>query len=81
MVKGLFYNQVVDAADVVLEVLDARDPLGSRCRDLEETVLSSGTNKRLVLILNKIGEILEIFTEFHFFLTNESNENTFLLIE
>lgn len=48
------FRKVVDAADVVLEVLDARDPLGSRCKQMEETILSSGTGKRLVLVLNKI---------------------------
>lgn len=48
------FKKVVDAADVVLEVLDARDPLGSRCSEMEEAILSSGTNKRLVLLLNKI---------------------------
>ncbi|XP_045165338.2 guanine nucleotide-binding protein-like 3 homolog [Mercenaria mercenaria] len=48
------FRKVVDAADVVLEVLDARDPLGSRCQQMEEAVIGSGTNKRLVLILNKI---------------------------
>ena len=47
--------QVVDAADVVLEVLDARDPLGSRCQELESAVLASAANKKLVLLLNKIG--------------------------
>ena len=47
--------QVVDAADVVLEVLDARDPLGSRCPQVEEAVLAAGSNKKLVLVLNKIG--------------------------
>ena len=48
--------QVIDAADVILEVLDARDPLGSRCTQMEEAILSSGATKKLVLLLNKIGE-------------------------
>ncbi len=48
-------HQVVEAADVVIQVLDARDPLGSRCPQVEEAVLSSSTKKRLVLLLNKIG--------------------------
>ncbi|XP_029948436.1 guanine nucleotide-binding protein-like 3 [Salarias fasciatus] len=47
-------NKVINASDVVMEVLDARDPLGSRCPQLEEAVLQSGGNKKLVLVLNKI---------------------------
>ena len=46
---------MVEAADVVIQVLDARDPLGSRCPQVEEEVLSASTKKRLVLLLNKIG--------------------------
>lgn len=45
--------QVVEGADVVLEVLDARDPLGTRSPQLEQYVLAK--RKRLVLVLNKIG--------------------------
>ncbi|KAK7457986.1 hypothetical protein BaRGS_00039131 [Batillaria attramentaria] len=48
------FKKVVDAADVVLEILDSRDPLGSRCHELETSVLTSDTNKKLVLVLNKI---------------------------
>ncbi|XP_062522598.1 guanine nucleotide-binding protein-like 3 homolog [Corticium candelabrum] len=48
------FKKVVDAADVILEVLDARDPLGCRCPQVEEAVFASGPNKRLVLLLNKI---------------------------
>ena len=49
------FKKVVDAADVIIEVLDARDPLGCRCPQAEEMVISSGTNKKLILLLNKIG--------------------------
>ncbi|XP_053552218.1 guanine nucleotide-binding protein-like 3-like protein [Bombina bombina] len=48
------FKKVVDAADVILEVLDARDPLGCRCPQVEQAVVQSGTDKKLVLVLNKI---------------------------
>ncbi|XP_048738699.2 guanine nucleotide-binding protein-like 3 homolog [Ostrea edulis] len=51
------FKKVVDAADVILELLDARDPLGSRCSQMEDAIISSGTNKKLVLVLNKIDLI------------------------
>ncbi|KAM4612495.1 guanine nucleotide-binding protein-like 3 [Polymixia lowei] len=47
-------NKVIDASDVLLEVLDARDPLGCRCPQLEEAVLQREGNKKLVFVLNKI---------------------------
>lgn len=53
-----FYKElvrVIEASDVVLEVLDARDPLGTRCVDMEKMVMKSGPDKHLVLLLNKIG--------------------------
>ena len=49
------FKDVVDSSDVVLYVLDARDPEGTRSREVERTVMSSdGGNKRLILVLNKI---------------------------
>lgn len=49
------FKQVVDSADVVLYVLDARDPMGTRSREVERQVMSmDGGEKRLILILNKI---------------------------
>ncbi|XP_051269836.1 guanine nucleotide-binding protein-like 3 [Dicentrarchus labrax] len=47
-------NKVIDASDVVIEVLDARDPMGCRCPQLEEAVLQREGNKKLLLVLNKI---------------------------
>mmetsp|Transcript_38828 Transcript_38828/g.49566 ORF Transcript_38828/g.49566 Transcript_38828/m.49566 type:complete len:603 (+) Transcript_38828:102-1910(+) len=46
-------KKVVEHSDVVLQVLDARDPLGSRAQQVEDMVLRSA-NKRLVYVLNKV---------------------------
>jgi nuclear GTP-binding protein len=48
------FKKLVDAADVILEVLDARDPLGCRCVDIEERIMAESADKRIVFVLNKI---------------------------
>ncbi|KAI8816985.1 P-loop containing nucleoside triphosphate hydrolase protein [Fimicolochytrium jonesii] len=48
------FKNVVADADIIFEVLDARDPMGCRIRQIEEMVLAAGAKKRLVLLLNKI---------------------------
>ncbi|KAG0569973.1 hypothetical protein KC19_6G129400 [Ceratodon purpureus] len=48
------FMKVVDASDVIIQVLDARDPLGSRCVDVERMVNKARGLKRIVLLLNKI---------------------------
>lgn len=53
--RRAFYKdliQILEAADILLEVVDARDPERSRSRELECKVQSYG--KRLVVVLNKI---------------------------
>ncbi|XP_015349940.1 guanine nucleotide-binding protein-like 3 isoform X1 [Marmota marmota marmota] len=45
-------KKVIEASDVLLEVLDARDPLGCRCPQVEDAIVQSG-HKKLVLVLNK----------------------------
>lgn len=48
------FRQVVESADVVLEVVDARDPNHCRVREAERLVRAAGGRKRLVIVLNKI---------------------------
>ncbi|GAB4820326.1 hypothetical protein N2152v2_007372 [Parachlorella kessleri] len=48
------FVKVVEASDVIIEVLDARDPLGCRCLDVERFVRRSDPTKKIILLLNKI---------------------------
>lgn len=45
--------QVVDSSDVIAQVLDVRDPLGTRCAQVEEYVKKRCPHKHIILILNK----------------------------
>ncbi|KAG7494399.1 guanine nucleotide-binding protein3-like 3 [Solea senegalensis] len=66
------FKKVVEAADVILEVLDARDPLGCRCPQVEQAVIQSGTNKKIVLVLNKIDLVSkEVVEKWIKYLRNE----------
>lgn len=52
-------KKVLEVSDVVLQVLDARDPMGCRCRRIEKLILgklseNSPKPKRIILVLNKI---------------------------
>jgi len=46
--------KVVDCADVIVEVLDARDPMGTRCFHLEREIRKNRPHKHIVLVLNKV---------------------------
>ncbi|KZP15119.1 hypothetical protein FIBSPDRAFT_1048353 [Athelia psychrophila] len=48
-------QSVLDAADVIIQVLDARDPLAFRSIHLDE--ISAKTGKKTLLILNKIDTV------------------------
>jgi nuclear GTP-binding protein len=49
------FKQVLEAADVILYVLDARDPDGTRSREVERQIMAAASgSKRLILVLNKI---------------------------
>lgn len=66
------FRKVVEYSDVILEVLDARDPLGCRCFQMEEAVLRAEGNKKLVLVLNKIDLVpKEIIEKWLDYLRNE----------
>jgi nuclear GTP-binding protein len=46
--------KVIDSSDVVVHVLDARDPLGTRCRAVEKYLKDEAPHKHLVFVLNKV---------------------------
>ena len=45
--------KVIDSSDVIIHVLDARDPLGTRCRKIENFIRKEKPHKHLIFVLNK----------------------------
>lgn len=57
-------NYVLENADVIIEVLDARYPEACRCRALEKRLAAKYVEKKLILVLNKIDLVpLEILLD------------------
>jgi len=46
--------KVIDSSDVVIQVLDARDPLGTRSAMVEEYIKKEKQHKHLLFVLNKV---------------------------
>jgi nuclear GTP-binding protein len=43
--------KVIDSSDVVIHVLDARDPLGTRCRSVEKYIREEAPHKHLIFVV------------------------------
>lgn len=48
------FHKVLEMADIIIEVLDARDPINCRCKEAERLVASQSREKKLIIVLNKI---------------------------
>lgn len=44
---------MIDSSDVILHVLDARDPMGTMCESVLEYVRKEKGHKQVVLVINK----------------------------
>ncbi|KAK7695226.1 hypothetical protein QCA50_002416 [Cerrena zonata] len=51
-IYGELYK-VIDSSDVVLHVLDARDPMGTLCESVLEYIRKEKSHKQVVLVINK----------------------------
>ncbi|KAM3722190.1 Nucleolar GTP-binding protein [Dirofilaria immitis] len=52
-VWGELYK-VIDSSDVVVEVVDGRNPMGTRCLHIEQFLRKEKPHKHLILVLNKV---------------------------
>ncbi|KAL1749232.1 NUC091 domain-containing protein [Schizophyllum fasciatum] len=51
-IYGELYK-VIDSSDVILHILDARDPLGTMCESILEFIKKEKSHKQVVLVINK----------------------------
>jgi nuclear GTP-binding protein len=45
--------KVLDSSDVIVQVLDARDPMGTRSKQVEDHLRNNARHKHLIFVLNK----------------------------
>jgi nuclear GTP-binding protein len=45
--------KVIDSSDIIIHVLDARDPMGTRCKNVENFIRKEKPHKHLIFVLNK----------------------------
>lgn len=70
-------HKVIDQSDIVILVLDARDPEGCRSRLVEEEVRRrEAEGKKLVFVLNKIGTCLYLSWSSVYLITADNRPNT-----
>lgn len=48
------FHKILEMADIIIEVLDARDPITSRCKEAEKILSAQSHEKKLIIVLNKI---------------------------
>ena len=51
-IYGELYK-VIDSSDVIIHVIDARDPMGTLCESVLEFVKKEKAHKQVVLVINK----------------------------
>ncbi|KAJ3416466.1 Nucleolar GTP-binding protein 2 [Chytridiales sp. JEL 0842] len=45
--------KVIDSSDVIIHVIDARDPVGTRCKNVETYLQKEAKHKHMIFVLNK----------------------------
>ena len=55
--------KVLDSSDVVLQILDARDPIGTRSSRLEAYLKKEASHKHLILVLNKTDLVSAVLVD------------------
>jgi len=51
-ISGELYK-VIESCDVLVQVLDARDPMGTRLKYIEQALKKNSPHKHMILVLNK----------------------------
>lgn len=65
-IYGELYK-VIDSSDVILHILDARDPLGTMCDSVLEYIKKEKSHKQVVLVINKCDLVPNWVTVWAFF--------------